>query len=311
MFGSGKCLWCLWVLSLAITGGGCTGKNGSGPGDILVSTDWLQDHLNEPDLVILHAGSAEGYDTIHIPGARLVLPSDFVVSADSLRNEMPTVDSIAGVLRRVGVNKDSKLVLYYESTRLLTRTARIFVALDRIGMGRQTFLLNGGLPAWEEEERETTTVAPDFSPGELEAPDPREVIIKAAELDRQRWNPGLVVIDARNDEEYYGTPSSEEGPAEGGHIEGANSLPYQALLYDDKPYLFRSDTELKKLFRGAEMDPGKVTAVYCGSGIRASVSYLAASHLGYPVVLYDGSYEEWEALELPLTGPVTVPGNND
>jgi 3-mercaptopyruvate sulfurtransferase SseA len=59
------------------------------------------------------------------------------------------------------------------------------------------------------------------------------------------------------------------------------------------------------------MDPGKVTLIYCNSGIKGSLIYLAARHLGYPVLLYDGSYEEWEELNMPLTGPVDLPNESD
>jgi thiosulfate/3-mercaptopyruvate sulfurtransferase len=88
-------------------------------------------------------------------------------------------------------------------------------------------------------------------------------------------------------------------------------LPYENSFTDEKPYLFKSDAELEKLFRDAGMDPGRTTVVYCGSGIRASVNYLTASHLGFPVLLYDGSYQEWDRLDLPLTGPVGLPAERE
>jgi thiosulfate/3-mercaptopyruvate sulfurtransferase len=288
---------------------GCSNERDASKTGVLVSTDWLQDHLKDPDLVVLHSGSAELYDSIHIPGARLIIPYDFTIDSETLGNEMPSSDSIAALLRSVGVDKGSRVVLYYESSRLLTRTARVFVALDRVGLGDRAFVLNGGLPAWQDEKRELTDVAPVFSPGNLVLESQKDVIIGASELDRQRWSPDYVVIDARTDEEYYGTPATEEDPAEGGHIEGANFLPYQDLL-DDNSYLFKADTELEELFRSAGSEPKKKTVVYCGSGVRASVDYLIARHLGYPVLLYDGSYEEWKDLDYPLTGPAALPDKN-
>ena len=61
----------------------------------------------------------------------------------------------------------------------------------------------------------------------------------------------------------------------------------------------------------AGMDRNKTAVFYCGSGMRASVNYLVARHLGYPALLYDGSYQEWERLDLPLTSPVIDPSNRD
>jgi thiosulfate/3-mercaptopyruvate sulfurtransferase len=278
---------------------------------ILVSTDWLQSRLNDPQSIVLHAGTQEGYDSLHIPGARLIFPGDFVVTDSTLRNELPAMDSIVHLLRKAGVNKDSRIILCYESDRLLSRTARVYLTLVHAGLAGQTHVLNGGMPAWIEEGRETTDSVPIYAEGNLEALAPVEVVISASDLEKERWSPGLVVIDARTEEEYHGTPATEEEGAEGGHVEGAYALPYQATLVDGKPYLFKSDAELETLFRESGMDPDRTTVVYCGSGIRASVSYLTASHLGYPVLLYDGSYEEWDRLNLPLTGAVDPPVKMD
>jgi thiosulfate/3-mercaptopyruvate sulfurtransferase len=278
---------------------------------ILVSTDWLQSQLDDPKTIVLHAGTQEGYDTLHIPGARLILPGDFVVSNDSMRNELPAIDSVVNLLIQAGVNKDSRIVLCYENERLISRTARVYLTLVHAGLAGRSHVLNGGMPAWLEEDRETTTLVPDFSLGTLEALPPVEVIISSSDLERERWSPEVVVIDARTEEEYHGTPATEEEDAAGGHVEGAYKLPYQSILMDDKPYQFKSDAALEELFRDSGMDRDKTTVVYCGSGIRASVSYLMASHLGYPVLLYDGSYEEWDRLDLPLTGPVDPPVENE
>jgi len=285
---------------------GCSGERNSGTPGILVSTDWLQDHLKDPDVVILHSGSEELFDSIHIPGARLIIPTEFTVNDSTRRNELPHPDSIAALLRSVGVDNDSKIVLYHEKISFLNRTARVFVSLDHLGLSERTFVLDGGLPAWQEEERETTDVPPDFPHGNLDLPDLKEVVIKVNELDQQRWRDDVVVIDARSDEEYYGTPETDEERAEGGHIEGAYSLSYLKITTDESPYLFRSDTELEELFREAGMDPEKVTLFYCNSGIKGSLNFLAARHLGYPALLYDGSFDEWEDLDMPLTGPVSV-----
>ena len=289
----------------------CSVEKESGTGGILVSTQWLDDRRSDADLVILHSGSEALFDSIHIPGARLIIPANFTVNTSVRRNELPPADSIAELLRRVGVNENSRIILYYENTRLISRTARVFLTLDYLGLGGRTFVLDGGLPAWTGEGRETTHIASDFSYGTLAALEPGEVVIQADALEKQRWSPEVVVLDTRSEEEYYGTPGTPESPVEGGHIEGAYFFPYQSILQEKHNYLFKSDAALKELFLDAEMDPGKVSIVYCGSGIRASVTYLAAKHLGYPVLLYDGSYEEWKKLNLPLTSPVALPMSSE
>lgn len=298
------------IQSIAFAAGclmmGCSGVGPGGEG-VLVTGDWLQDHLNDPGIVLLHSGSAEGFDSLHIPGARLIVPSAFTINTDTLHNELPAADSVVALLNAVGVDKESRIVLCYENARLLSRTTRIYVTLDFLGLGGRTFILNGGLPRWMEEGRETTDRLDEFPPGNLGILDPVKVVITAGELDRQRWSHDVVVIDARTPEEYYGSPVTGDEPAEGGHIEGACSLPYQRILADGRPYLFKTDREMKELFRKAGVDKHKTTVVYCGSGVRASVSYAAAKQLQYPVLLYDGSYEEWLELDLPLTGPVAVP----
>lgn len=289
----------------------CSGiKEGGEPG-LMVSADWLQDHLDDPAVVILHAGTAGFYDSIHIPGARLIIPSDFTQTAGELRNEMPPADSLLDLLREVGVNNDSKIVLYGQSARLLTRTARVFVSLDHLGLGDRTFVLDGGLPAWLAGKGELTSLDPQITPGNLEAGELKKVVIKSDELDSLRWSDKLVLIDVRSDSEYQGSRSTGDKAPEGGHIEGAYFLPYQDLLQDENPHLFKPDPELEMLFRKLGMDQRRETVVYCGSGIRASMTYLAARHLGYPVLLYDGSYEEWNMLGLPLTSPVAFPVKKD
>jgi len=292
---------------MALLISGCSSQRKLADPAVLVSPAWLQEHLTDPDLLVLHAGTADIYDSVHIPGARLIIPSRFVVDTDSTRYEMPQADSIVALLRVAGVSNESRVVLYYEDRRHLTGAARVFVDMDRVGMGSRTYMLNGGLPAWQEEEREVTARVPEFEASDLEVSHLKEVVITAGELDRQRWSPGTVVIDARSAEEYYGTPASGDEEAEGGHIEGARSLPYQDFLEEDRSYLFKPDRKLKEITKLAGMDPHKQAVFYCGIGSRASVGYLVAKHLGYPVLLFDGSYTEWTRLGLPLIGPVARP----
>jgi thiosulfate/3-mercaptopyruvate sulfurtransferase len=290
---------------------GCTMGSQEDEQGIIVSADWLQDQIDNPTYAILHVGTWEGFDSIHIPGARHIDPYEFVQSTDSLNNELPQMDTIVALLRAAGVGNDSRVVLYYENEGLISRTARVFVTLDYAGMGDRTSVLNGGLPGWIEEERETTHIHTDVMEGDLKPGDPQEVIIRAHQLDQQRWNPEYVIVDTRSTEEYYGEIDSTGIIATGGHLEGAQFLSYNSNLSESNPHMFKDDDQLKAQLEEVGMDPDKTAVYYCGSGIRASVSYLVSRHLGYPALLYDGSFQEWEELGLPLTSPVIDPSDDD
>lgn len=291
--------------------GGCSGSRKQPAPGLLVSGEWLKDHMVDSSMVLLHVGTREGFDTLHIPGARFLDPYAFTANTDSLRNELPGIEIIAGLLRTAGINSDSRIVLYYEDEDLITRTARVFLTLDYAGLGDRTFVLNGGLRGWQDGGGATTSdpsdsLTGDWIPGTL-----HEVIIRARDLDRQKWDPGYMVIDSRSTEEYFGEVDSTGQHASGGHIEGAYFMSYQSMLSDSIPYMFRTDEEIRKEFEDVGMDPDKTAIYYCGSGVRAAVNYLAARHLGYPALLYDGSFQEWEALELPLVSPVLDPSKTE
>lgn len=286
---------------------GCNRGSSESSGGVLVSTDWLQGQMMDTSLVLLHVGTREVFDSIHIPGARYLDPYDFTTSTDSLRNEIPGIEEITGLLRSAGVNTGSRIVLYYEDEDLIMRTARVFLTLDYVGLGARTYVLNGGLQGWQNGGGPITwepsdTTEGDWNPGAI-----REVIIRARELDQRKWDPGIMVIDSRSTEEYYGELDSTGQHSTGGHIEGAYFLSYESMLSDSIPYLFRSDDELREELENVGMESSKTAIYYCGSGVRAAVNYLAARHLGFPALLYDGSFQEWEELDLPVIHPVTDP----
>lgn len=277
---------------------------------IIVSKEWLQTELDHPSLVLLHVGTEEVYDSIHIPGSLFIDPYEFTVSSGGLRNQLPELDTVLSLLGSVGVDKESRIVLYSESEDLRNRTARVFLTLDYAGFGDQCHILNGGLEVWYETDTvsyQVTNKVTNKVTGDKEVTGDKKVIILADELNQQRWNQEYVIVDVRSEEEYFGEIDSAEQVGTGGHIEGAYFMDYHFLLSESNPQLFKKDEELLKEFKKAGMDSDKTTVFYCGSGIRASLAYLAARHLNFPVRLYDGSIEDWESQDLPQTSPVITP----
>ena len=109
---------------------GCSGNQQSSDKGIFISTEWLLTQLSDPSLVILYIGSKDTYDSIHIQGARYFPAHEIMIETDSLRHEIPAVETIDSVLSVSGIDKNSRLVLCYENERTIPLMARVFMTLD-------------------------------------------------------------------------------------------------------------------------------------------------------------------------------------
>src|SRR5580704_9442870 len=100
--------------------------------DMLVSTDWLAQHLNDPKIVILQVSRDRmAYDAGHIPGARFLGLSDLVVTRNGILNELPTTEALKGLFERLGVSDDSRIILYGDAAML--PATRAYFTLDYLG----------------------------------------------------------------------------------------------------------------------------------------------------------------------------------
>jgi thiosulfate/3-mercaptopyruvate sulfurtransferase len=268
----------------------------------LVSTEWLAQHLNDPDLVLLHVGDKAGYDGGHVSGARQVdLNTDVSVSDHSgggLMLEMPPADALRNTLAALGVSKTSRVVIYSARDSVQT-TTRVFFTLHRAGLERIA-ILDGGLSAWAREGRPTTTAATPVRPGTLAPLAVRPLVVDAAFVQSHLKTPGFVVVDARAPAFYDG---AQTGGAMGvshktGHIPGASNVPFSATLTSD--LRLKPAAELQALFTAAGVKPGDTVIAYCHIGQQATLAMFAAQTLGYQVLLYDGSFEDWSLKDLPV-----------
>ena len=127
--------------------------------EMLVSTDWLASHLNDPKVVVLHiARERAHYDQGHIPGARFIAWNELTTTRNGLQNELPTVEELQKLFERVGASDDMRLVLYGDNAPL--SAARAYFTLDYLGHGDHTALLDGGIEKWKAEQRTLSTEAP-------------------------------------------------------------------------------------------------------------------------------------------------------
>jgi thiosulfate/3-mercaptopyruvate sulfurtransferase len=269
---------------------------------VVVSTDWLAKHLNDPNLVLLHVGNRKEYDAGHIPGARYVTLDDISVSShdhdNGLMLEMPKPDSLRARLEALGISSDSRVIVYYGNDWVSPAT-RVIFTLDYAGLGAGSALLDGGMQAWKAEGRALSTEAPKQSRGQLATLGVKPIIVDAAWVKRRLGSPRLHLIDGRAAVFYDGV---EMGGSRKGHIPGAKSLPYTEIA-DDRLKL-RSAEELRALFARAGVAPGDTVVAYCHIGQQATAVLFAARSLGHPVLLYDGSYQDWSRrADLPVEDP--------
>jgi thiosulfate/3-mercaptopyruvate sulfurtransferase len=300
----------LSVLIIAILIFGCSGNNQFKENNKLVSTEWLQSNLNDTSLSIIYVGSRLTFDSVHIPYSQYIPVRELLVRNDSLRNELPIITKIDSLLESVGINDRSLIILCYEKDYMIPFTARLFFTLDYAGLGNQTYVLNGGLAKWVKEERIITDSLYAKPAGKITRVENDKIKVSAFDIKKYITNPDFVIIDARSVDSYTGHYDTIEKKFKGGHIEGAISLPADYLLSDTLTYMFKTDAELREEFEKAGINEDKTAVIYCSTGIEASVNYLVSVHLGYRTLFYDGSFEDWEKLHLPVIKPVSHKSEN-
>jgi thiosulfate/3-mercaptopyruvate sulfurtransferase len=257
---------------------------------MLVTVDWLGDHLSDPSLVLLQIGEKKDYDKGHIPGAQfLEYESISTPHGQGLMLELPPVEQLVSVFERLGVSNRSHVILYF-GTNWVTPTTRVYWTLDYLGLGDRTSILNGGLVAWQATHHPVSTEIKQSAKGSITPAPRKEVVADAEWVSSHLHQTGITIIDARTHEFYNGSQS--DGNPRSGHIPGAANLSYLDVVDQDNNK-FKSPDALKELFRTAGLKPGNLMVSYCHIGQRATVLYFTAKMLGYDAKMYDGSWEDW------------------
>jgi len=285
----------LLILLLPVTNAIPQEKAANNPADaqrqpLVVTVDWLGDHLNDASLVLLQIGEKKDYQSGHIPGAQfLEYASISTPHGQGLMLELPPVEQLVSVFEKLGVTNRSHIILYF-GTNWVTPTTRVYWTLDYLGLGDRTSILNGGLVDWQATHHPVSTETKQPAKGSITPALRKEIVADAAWISSHLNQPAVTVIDARTHEFYNGSQS--DGSPRSGHIPGAFNLSYLEVIDQDNNK-FKSADGLKDLFRTAGLKPGNLMVSYCHIGQRATVLYFAAKMLGYDAKMYDGSWEDW------------------
>ena len=266
---------------------------------ILVTSEWLASHLTDRNLVLLHVGEKPEYDREHLPGARFVRLDDISDSdhetPGALMLQMPSSEQLREKLAGLGISDNSRVIVYYGND-WVTPATRVMFTLDYAGLGNQSSLLDGGMQQWKRENRQLTSTVPEAAKGSLSALNIRPIVVNAEWVKSNIGKPGISVVDGRAAAFYDGVQTG--GGMHGvkhrtGHIAGAKSVPFTEI--SDEKLFIRPPAELAAVFAKAGVKPGDTVVGYCHIGQQATGMLFAARSLGYKVLLYDGSFEDWSA----------------
>ena len=277
--------------------------------DTLVSAEWLSQHLDDPDLVVLDCTvivepDGEGgirsvngrvnYDAGHIPSAGFADLMGELSDGDSpLDFAMPTPEEFVAAMSALGVSDNSRVVLY--DANYTVWSARVWWMLRWIGFDRAA-LLDGGLGAWTAAGYPLSTEGAKQAPGQLTLSLRPQLIADRDEVLASLEDSTVQLIDAMSGAHYRGEMAMYARP---GHIPGASNVS-STLLFDEAGR-FRSNDELEMMIDGGR-DTRTIT--YCGGGIAAAADAFVLNRLGFTdIAIYAASLQEWTA---DTTNPMEI-----
>lgn len=273
--------------------------------EVIVSTEWLADHLNDSNLRIIESDEdVLLYEQGHIPGA---IKFDWMTEQqDQLQRDFVDRAAFENLCSQKGIGNDNTLVFYGDKNNwYATYTWWLFAYYGHDYSKLK--ILDGGRAKWIAEGRPLTRDVPNYPQTQYKAQDRDDSIRAFRSYVEQHLNqPNAALIDVRSPGEYsgelYHAPGyPQEGAQRKGHIPGAANIGWGKALREDGT--FKSPDELRKLYENEGITPEKEVITYCRIGERSSHTWFVLTQLlGYPNVRnYDGSWTEWgNAVGLPI-----------
>jgi thiosulfate/3-mercaptopyruvate sulfurtransferase len=272
---------------------------------VLVSTDWVAQHLNDPSVRIVEVDvDTKAYGEGHVPNA--VGWAWDTQLCDTVRRDIIPKAKFESLLGQSGIDPNTTIILYGDNNNWFAAWALWQL---KIYGHKDVRLMNGGRKKWLAESRELTTDAPKITPKSYTAKDSdfsiRAFLPEATKASSER---SAQLVDVRSPQEYSGEilapPGLPETCQRGGHIPGAKNIPWGKACNEDGT--FKSVEELRALYGGAGITGEKPVIAYCRIGERSSHTWFVLKYLlGYKNVKnYDGSWTEWGNL---VAAPVEKP----
>lgn len=263
--------------------------------DVLVSTEWVADHLDDDSIRIVEVDENPAlYAEAHIPGA---IGFDWQKDLqDPVRRNFLDGPDLAKLLGDNGISNDHTVILYGDRNNWFA--AYTYWYLRYYGHN-DVKLINGPREKWIAEGRETSTEAPSYPAATFTAKQGDESIRAYRDDVLKAIDNGTSIVDVRSPQEFSGELISppgyeQEGAQRGGHVPGAASVPWSQAVQEDGT--FKSAEELRELYGGkGVIGEGKPVIAYCRIGERSAHTWFVLQELlgESDVRNYDGSWTEW------------------
>jgi thiosulfate/3-mercaptopyruvate sulfurtransferase len=271
--------------------------------DVLVSTDWVAEHLGDDSIRIVEVDENPGlYAEAHIPGA---IGFDWMADLqDPVRRDFLDADAFGELMGSRGISNEHTVVLYGDRNNWFAAYTYWYF---RYYGHDAVKLVNGPREKWIEEGRETTAEVPAYPAATFKAGGPNETIRVRREEVRGALGSSTSLVDVRSPQEFSGeliamAGYEQEGAQRGGHIPGAASVPWAQAVKEDGT--FKSAEELRELYTGkGVIGSGEPVIAYCRIGERSAHTWFVLSELlgEQDVRNYDGSWTEWGNLvDVPI-----------
>jgi thiosulfate/3-mercaptopyruvate sulfurtransferase len=269
-----------------------------------VTTDWLDENLTTPDLVVIdgswylppekrdpHAEYLAG----HIQGAVFFDIDAIADHSSGLPHMLPDPVAFSSAMRKLGIGDGMRAVVYDGAG--LFSAPRVWWTLRAFGM-QEVAVLEGGLPQWKAEGRPLEEGQVQRQPRHFTARFDHGAVASLSDVQRQ-LKEGVQVVDTRSPTRFSGEEPEPRPGVRSGHIPGSLNLPYRDIARDGR---LPSRAELERKIAEAGIDLGRPITATCGSGVTAPMLALALESLGRASVpVYDGSWTEWGTRQdLPL-----------
>lgn len=263
-----------------------------------VSTDWLQEHIEGKNLMILDVQpNVHDYIQEHIAGA-------FYLNEGVLREPLkgrPAMyvppEAIQPIFRCVGLKNDVPVVVYtgtgpYKGWGNGLEQTMMAYSLARFGHNR-VYVLDGGIDKWKEEGKPLTKVFPKIEKSNFTVKVCREYFVEYGEFKAIKDREDVILLDARPPHVYEG-----QGPwIKPGHIPGAVNLPWASLMDDKNKKLLKPNERIESIVKEHSITRDNTIICSCGTGREATNEFILFKwYLSYPKVkIYEGSFTEWSS----------------